>query len=77
MNDVLGRDKVKAEIFPAATDSRYIRHMGIPAYGFSPMKNTPILLHDHDEFLNKGVFVEGIYTFVSLIQSFANHPNNS
>lgn len=49
--------KVKFEtaIFPAATDSRFFRYKGIPALGFSPMANTPILLHDHDEFLNETV----------------------
>ena len=39
----------KPEIFPAATDSRYFRELGFPAIGFSPMANTPILLHDHNE----------------------------
>ena len=39
----------KPEIFPAATDSRYVRQEGIVAFGFSPMANTPILLHDHNE----------------------------
>jgi hypothetical protein len=37
------------EIFPASTDARYFRELGIPAFGFSPMANTPILLHDHNE----------------------------
>jgi len=36
-------------IFPAATDSRWVRLMsGTPCLGFSPMRNTPILLHDHE-----------------------------
>lgn len=39
----------KPEIFPASTDARYFRERGIPAFGFSPMANTPILLHDHNE----------------------------
>lgn len=39
----------KPEIFPAATDARYFRERGLPAIGFSPMANTPILLHDHNE----------------------------
>jgi aminoacylase len=39
----------KPEIFPAATDARYYRELGLPAIGFSPMANTPILLHDHNE----------------------------
>ncbi|KAI4367333.1 hypothetical protein MLD38_023082 [Melastoma candidum] len=43
----------KPEIFPAATDSRYFRLQGVHSIGFSPMANTPILLHDHNEFLSK------------------------
>lgn len=39
----------KPEIFAASTDARYFRELGIPAFGFSPMANTPILLHDHNE----------------------------
>ncbi|KEH15979.1 M20/M25/M40 family peptidase, partial [Medicago truncatula] len=39
----------KPEIFPASTDARYFRRVGLPAIGFSPMANTPILLHDHNE----------------------------
>lgn len=39
----------KPEIFPASTDARYFREIGIPAFGFSPMANTPVLLHDHNE----------------------------
>lgn len=39
----------KPEIFPASTDARYFRHHEFPAIGFSPMTNTPVLLHDHNE----------------------------
>lgn len=39
----------KPEIFPASTDARFFRELGLPAIGFSPMANTPILLHDHNE----------------------------
>jgi len=53
-------EKIEPEIFPAATDSRFIRQLNIPCFGFSPMKNTSILLHDHDECLNDRVFLNGI-----------------
>ncbi|KAL6984384.1 N-acyl-aliphatic-L-amino acid amidohydrolase [Sarracenia purpurea var. burkii] len=46
---VAGGKLSKPEILPSTTDARYIRQMGIPTLGFSPMKNTPILLHDHNE----------------------------
>lgn len=64
--------KFKTEIFSAATDSRFIRQIGIPAYGISPMKNTPILLHDHNEYLNERVFLEGVSFYVDLIPRIAN-----
>lgn len=64
----------KVEIFPAATDSRYLREMGYPAIGFSPMNNTPVLLHDHNEFLNRDVFLRGIDIYIQIIESLANVP---
>ncbi|XVE49627.1 hypothetical protein DITRI_Ditri01bG0096800 [Diplodiscus trichospermus] len=39
----------KPEIFPASTDARYFRLVGLPAIGFSPLANTPFLLHGHNE----------------------------
>ena len=63
---------VKPQIFPAGTDSRYLREVGIPAIGFSPMPNTPVLLHDHNEFLNEQVFLRGIDIFQTIIQNVAN-----
>jgi aminoacylase len=59
-------------VFPGATDSRYIRSVGIPAIGFSPMNNTPILLHDHDEFLQADVYLRGIEIYKTIIQNVAN-----
>lgn len=44
-----GGELGKPEIFPASTDARYFRQLGLPAIGFSPIANTPSLLHDHDE----------------------------
>ena len=54
------------EIFTGGTDSRYIREVGIPALGFSPMNNTPILLHDHDEFLEAETYLKGIEYFTKI-----------
>lgn len=64
--------RMENEIFPAGTDCRYIRGVGIPAIGFSPICNTPVLLHDHDEHLNVRVFLNGINIYYSLIKSIAN-----
>ncbi|XP_063850522.1 aminoacylase-1-like [Scylla paramamosain] len=66
--------KLMKRIFPAATDSRYLRSVGIPALGFSPMNHTPLLLHDHNEFLNENIFMRGIQIYTSIIPAVANLP---
>ncbi|KAM1318471.1 hypothetical protein EV2_003806 [Malus domestica] len=63
----------KPEIFPASTDARYFRNLGLPAIGFSPMANTPILLHDHNEFLNKDEYLKGIDIYESVIKAYASY----
>ncbi|KAM5547460.1 hypothetical protein ABKV19_001782 [Rosa sericea] len=49
----------KPEICPASTDTHYFQLQGLPAIGFSPMANTPILLHDHNEVVTVGRFQNG------------------
>ncbi|XP_053577097.1 aminoacylase-1 isoform X2 [Bombina bombina] len=66
--------KLKPEIFPAATDSRYVRAAGYPALGFSPMNHTPILLHDHNEYLNEEIFLRGVHIYTKIISSLASVP---
>ncbi|KAL5789015.1 hypothetical protein ACOSP7_005964 [Xanthoceras sorbifolium] len=66
----------KPEIFPASTDSRYFRERGLPAIGFSPMANTPILLHDHNEFLNQAEYLKGIDMYESIIKAFASYAQH-
>lgn len=46
--------------------------MGIPALGFSAMSNTPILLHEHNEFLNEKVYLDGIGIYRDVIFNLAN-----
>lgn len=64
--------EIEPEIFPAATDSRYLRCAGVPAIGFSPMNNTPVLLHDHNEHLHEDVYNRGIEIYEKLIPAVAN-----
>ncbi|KOX69073.1 Aminoacylase-1 [Melipona quadrifasciata] len=64
--------KLQIGIFPGGTDSRYIRQAGIPSIGFSPMNKTKILLHDHDEYLNKDIFLKGIEIYMKIISAVAN-----
>ncbi|BBH09912.1 Peptidase M20/M25/M40 family protein [Prunus dulcis] len=66
----------KPEIFPASTDARYFRQLGLPAIGFSPMANTPILLHDHNEFLNKDEYLKGIEIYESIIKAYASYVDH-
>jgi len=66
--------KYETEIFPAGTDSCYLRNNNIPAIGFSPINDTPILLHDHNEFLNEKIFLRGIDIYYELIQNLAKTP---
>jgi aminoacylase len=64
--------KSKVQVFPGGTDSRYIRSVGIAAIGFSPMIHTPVLLHDHDEFLHADVYLKGIEIYKKIIEKIAN-----
>lgn len=59
-------------MFPGGTDSKYLRSVGIPAIGFSPMNKTPILLHDHDECLQADVYLRGIRIYQQIIENIAN-----
>ncbi|KAJ3335024.1 adenylate cyclase [Gonapodya sp. JEL0774] len=58
-------------IFPAATDSRFLRSTGVPSFGCSPIQRTPNLLHDHNEYLNEATFLEGLEWYVELIGELA------
>ncbi|XP_034488738.1 aminoacylase-1-like [Drosophila innubila] len=64
--------KTRVRVFPGATDSRYVRHAGIPALGFSPINNTTILLHDHDEYLRASTYLHGIEIYKKLIAAVSN-----
>lgn len=71
----VGSNQVDIGVFPAGTDGRYIRMAGVPCIGFSPLRNTPILLHDKDEFVHEDVFSEGILVYAQIIRNMANHAN--
>nr|CAD7453366.1 unnamed protein product [Timema tahoe] len=50
--------------------------VGLPALGFSPINNTPCLVHEADEFLNRKIFLDGINIYFRLISALANVPAN-
>lgn len=65
--------KVKFNPFicPGRTDLSYLREAGVPAIGFSPMNNTPVLMHDNNEFISVQTFLEGIEIYKTLIPKLA------
>ncbi|KAL8207749.1 hypothetical protein R6Q57_007161 [Mikania cordata] len=75
--EAVGGRLSKPEILASTTDARYMRVRGIPTLGFSPMKNTPILLHDHNEFLKESVFLEGIKVYESIIKALSSFDTDS
>lgn len=60
------------QVFPAATDSRFLRALGVRALGFSPMRHTEILLHENDEYIAEQNFVEGIGVYARLIEALGS-----
>lgn len=68
--------KFDTSVFPAATDSRFLRALNIRALGFSPMRNSEILLHENDEYLDEKVFLEGICVYVGLIEILASEGSD-
>ncbi|KAJ2746544.1 adenylate cyclase [Coemansia sp. BCRC 34301] len=63
---------IAKEIFPAATDSRYLRRAGVPALGVTPLCGAPILLHDHNEFVKESEFLAAIDFYAAVISAVAN-----
>jgi len=63
---------IAPEVFPAATDSRFLRALGIRALGFSPMRHSDILLHEDDECIEESVFLDGIGVYVGLIEALGS-----
>ena len=63
---------ISPQVFPAATDSRFLRALGIRALGFSPMRNTEILLHENDEYIPESTYLEGIGVYVGLLHALGS-----
>jgi aminoacylase len=71
LHERFGR-KCDPMVFPAATDSRFLRAEGIRAIGFSPMRRSPCLLHEHDEYLDESVYVEGCEVYSVLMRDLGS-----
>lgn len=52
----------------------YIFQRGIRSLGFSPINNTPVLLHAHNEYITEEGFLHGVMIYEKLIEKLANLP---
>jgi len=68
--------ELSPQVFPAATDSRFLRALGVRALGFSPMRNTEIMLHENDEYIPESTFIEGVSVYVGLIKALASQTKD-
>ncbi|XP_072938984.1 aminoacylase-1-like [Epargyreus clarus] len=57
---------------PGSTDARFVRLARIPAFGFSPMPMTELLLHAVNEHLSLETFLNGIDIYEGIIPAVAN-----
>ncbi|KAL5278504.1 ACY1.2 family protein [Megaselia abdita] len=64
--------QVKPTIFYAITDSRFLRSLGIPCFGISPLEKTPVLLHDHNEYVSVETYLKGIEFYKTIINNLAD-----
>jgi len=63
--------KLTPEVFPASTDARFVRAVGVAAFGFSPMRKTEMLLHEHNEWVGEEGFVEGVEVYETLVRALS------
>ena len=56
--------EVVPQVFPAATDSRFLRQLGIKAFGFSPMRNTEVRSMPDGNDVAECAFLPNIYLIV-------------
>lgn len=64
--------QVIPDVFPAATDSRFLRALGVKVFGFSPMRLSPILLHENDEYIDEKTYIEGCNVYTALIKELTS-----
>jgi aminoacylase len=59
-------------VFFASTDARFVRALGVPSVGFSPMDVLPDLLHKHNEYIVPSSYLAGIKVYESVIGHLAD-----
>lgn len=50
----------------------FLKQANVPAFGFSPITQSPILAHAHNEYLSADVYLKGIDIYKNLISELAN-----
>ena len=53
----------------------YLCSAGLKAFGFSPMRRSPILLHEHDEYIDRAVFIEGCNVYITIIRALSSQES--
>jgi aminoacylase len=53
----------------------YLCSAGLKAFGFSPMRRSPILLHEHDEYIDRAVFIEGCNVYLTIIRALSSQES--
>lgn len=66
--------KINPAVMPGGTDIRFVRATGVPALGFMPINNTPVLLHDHDEYLGAETYLKGIQIYQKILEKLSAIP---
>ncbi|XP_051174936.1 aminoacylase-1-like [Leptopilina boulardi] len=64
--------EIETRIMQGATDLRFIRALGIPALGFTPLGNTTVLAHANNEYVNRNDFLKGIKILEKILLKVAN-----
>jgi N-acyl-L-amino-acid amidohydrolase len=67
--------KVKTQVFPGGTDSRFLRQVGIPAYSITPCANVETLAHDHNEYLPVRCLQTGVLFYENLLPKLTELEN--
>lgn len=46
--------------------------LNIPAIGFMPIRKTRVKAHDHDEYVNADIYLNGINIYEEIIENLGN-----
>lgn len=66
--------KCPSAVSNGATDGRYVRSVGISAFGLTPFLNTPDVAHQDDEWISEDEFLKGIDRYELIISRLTEVP---